>query len=779
MDNNDLKQALLQAFSEEAPEILQKTETALLDIESAAEADEHLYANQLKRALHSLKGSASAIGRSDIRNVCHALEELLLEEGEKSAAAAKLDKFHSGLAFLRDAIANPAVLQEDAAHAIVQMIQAESNAHPSPEKATTEAASSANKAIVAAMEPQLAPPPVDKAIPADDDSLSDKVPAKVLSATTNRATDNVINETIRVSVDKIEAIQSGVGELVSIRLQQQDELSKLLYIQNDVSLLQNDWQQIKSIINDYCSLLPKSALSKLDTRLSSFNAKVKTTQRDIFHLTNHARNQAGNLALLSDQFDSGLRAIRMMPLGPFFESYRASARDAARALGKSVQVSYDDKDVEVDRLVLEKIKEPILHLIRNAVAHGIEMPEQRNALSKNESGSIKLSAYLNGDYVYIQIKDDGAGFNRSKIKEKAVKSNLMHSDEELSDSLLLELVCRPGFSTAAQTDMISGRGIGMDVVFTLLTEMGGTIELETHEGMGSCFTLRIPSSLAKTQGLILQVGQKCFGLALDMVDRIVRAKLDSLSSIEGKQVLYVDDEPVAVSSLAAIFNLPQYEPRHSKVPYPIVIIRSGNRRIALIVDDVPGEIPLVIKSLGPQFEHMAIYSGGSILSDGAILPIVNARQLVSMVSSSQALKMDVLDEDDNTDSPVDVIAQERGIIVVVDDSITTRTLERNILEAAGYNVAVATDGIEALDLLMTEDNVSLVVTDLEMPRMNGLELCKKIRSGRNADLPIIMVTSLGNEAEMKKGLEAGADAYIVKSDFQQDYFLDMVERFAR
>lgn len=355
----------------------------------------------------------------------------------------------------------------------------------------------------------------------------------------------------------------------------------------------------------------------------------------------------------------------------------------------------------------------------------------------------------------------------------------MHSDEELSDSLLLELVCRPGFSTAVQTDMISGRGIGMDVVFTLLTEMGGTIELETHEGMGSCFTLRIPSSLAKTQGLILQVGQQCFGLALDMVDRIVRAKLDSLSSIEGKQVLYVDDEPIAVSSLAAIFNLPQYEPRHSKVPYPIVIIRSGNRRIALIVDDVPGEIPLVIKSLGPQFEHMAIYSGGSILSDGAILPIVNARQLVSMVSSSQALKMDVLDEDDNTDSPVDVIAQERGIIVVVDDSITTRTLERNILEAAGYNVAVATDGIEALDLLMTEDNVSLVVTDLEMPRMNGLELCKKIRSGRNADLPIIMVTSLGNEAEMKKGLEAGADAYIVKSDFQQDYFLDMVERFAR
>ena len=752
MDNNDLKKALLQAFSEEAPDILQKIESALLDLEVAESSDEAQYIDQLKRGLHSLKGSSSAVGRSDIRNVCHAVEELLLESCEEVSIAVKLDRIHSSMVFLREAIANPATLAEKKSEAVLAIITGIAPA----EKNLSDAIIAEESIAVPALELEttvLSPPPMAQP-------------------------NMIVMDSIRVSVDKIEDIQSCAGELVAIRLQQEDEMNKLGFIQRDMELLQGDWQQIKSLLQECRQILPRDVVTKLDVRMAMFNSKIKTTHRDVFHLSNRARNQTGNLGLLSDQFDMGLRAIRMMPLGPFFESYRASARDAARQLNKLVQVECSDKGVEVDRLVLEKIKEPILHLIRNSVGHGIETPEQRKMLGKNETGLIKLSAELNGDYVCIQIKDDGAGFDKDKISQKAIQSGLLNSDDILNDDRLLELISRPGFSTATQADMVSGRGIGMDVVFTMLTEMGGKIELETQEGFGSCFTLQVPSSLAKTQGLILQVGQKCFGLALDTVDRIVRMPLASLSTVETKQVLYIDDEPIAVSSLAAILNLTQSEPRHAKASYPIVIVRSVNKRIALIVDDIPGEIPLVIKSLGPQFESISLYSGGAILSDGAVLPIVNARHLVAAVSTHSVLRMDaVLDE--GVDDELIVAPQERGIIIVVDDSITTRTLERNILEAAGYNVAVATDGIEALDLLLMEDNVSLLITDLEMPRMDGLELCKTIRSGRNADLPIIMVTSLGNDTEKKKGLEAGADAYIVKSDFQQDYFLEMVERFAR
>jgi CheY-like chemotaxis protein len=224
-----------------------------------------------------------------------------------------------------------------------------------------------------------------------------------------------------------------------------------------------------------------------------------------------------------------------------------------------------------------------------------------------------------------------------------------------------------------------------------------------------------------------------------------------------------------------------FEPRNPRIAYPIVVLRLGSMRLAVIVDDIPGEIPMIVKPLGQSFESVSIYAGGAILADGSVLPVVESRHIIHLVSQHAALRLNAVPEA-GADEPQDT-SLENGhhlrSVLVVDDSITTRTLERNILEAAGYRVFVATDGMEATDLLRSEDSISLLVTDMEMPRMNGLELCRYVRSGRHSRLPIIMVTSIGSEAEKQQGLQAGADAYIVKGNFQQDHFLSTVRRFVQ
>ncbi len=765
MDTVEFRNTLLQAFSEEAPDLIGKAEKSFLDLDESPASDHVMHCESLKRALHSFKGSASAIGRADIRDVCHAMEDMVLLIAQDQKLPERMDALQYGLQFLHIAATNPA-----------------------------EALDNSNVMLVLA-NPEHLQQSLSQIKEAEEQDVPDNNIEELPSATfttteiqnmpaTAAENSTALTETIRVAINKIENMQSNVGEMVAIRLQQDDSLSLLNDLQRHVSSMAILWRSLSSEVREYRQYLSPTLSAKLDGRISTFTTSVKQAERQLFHLSQQMGAQTGQLSLLCDAMDTGLRAIRMMPLAPFLESFRATARDAARSLGKKVTLECEDRGIEIDRLVLEHIREPILHLVRNAVGHGIEKPEQRLALGKPETGSIRIRAELRGDYVSIAIMDDGAGFNRDRIFQKAAALGIVRSLEEMTDEKLIEIVCRPGFSTANNTDLVSGRGVGMDVVSTMILEVGGTLDLETIEGGGSCFTLRVPSSLATTQGLILQVGNACYGVVLDMVERIVRAKLDDLTTVEGREVLYLDKNPISVTSLAALLQYRQHMPNNHQRAYPIVILRSGTMRLAMIVDDIPGEIPMIVKPMGPQFERMKLYAGGAILADGSVLPVLEARHVISMVSNDGVSYRTLGENTDDTENSADKyldknqdMRSERSAILVVDDSITTRTLERNILEAAGYRVLVATDGVEAADILRMEDNITLVVTDMEMPRMNGIELCKHIRSGVKNRLPIIMVTSVGADSEKEKGLKAGADAYIIKGNFQQDHFLSTVRRF--
>lgn len=756
MDNQELQQALLAAFAEEAPELITRIDNALAALEVSDTESSQLHLDAMGRPLHSLKGSASVIDRSDLTAVCHAMEDAMIDlPTEPAARKAAIDCLYLGLDFIRGCITSPTTTADNT-H-ILQALAARSCAGL-PATEVNEVAS------------------VVSAAPCNPAATSSSKPTSEF--VNNKATDNELTiDTIRVATEKIENIQSAIGEVVAIRLQQEYSLSNLKEFQQQLNRLMTDWRVFSHDVKELRKHVEGSKGTKFDTQVNNINQLLKVLTRQSYQVSHQMGNQTAQLTLLSDELDNNLRAVRMMPIRPYLEAYRSSAKDAARQMGKSVTLECRDAGIEVDRLIMEKVKEPLLHMVRNAVSHGIEYPEQRLRVGKPDSGLITLSTELNGDLIYIHIQDDGCGINRQAIYQKALERGLIKHQDELTDQRIIELICMPGFSTADSTSQLAGRGVGMDVVASMITELGGNLSLKTSDQQGTTFTLRIPSSLATTQGLMLQVGDSRYGIMLDLVERIVRRPLEQLDIVEGKKVLYLDDTPIAVASLAGVLEQSYCEPTQQKQYYPIVILRTASHRLSLIVDDIPGEIPMIVKPLGPQYEHIKLYAGGAILSDGQVLPVLEARHIVNLVMENNGYRM--LETQAGENLHVDQASEQETskTILVVDDSITTRTLERNILEAAGYHVLVATDGVEAMDLLTLEDNIAMVVTDMEMPRMGGIELCKRIRTSRYSDVPIVMVTSVGAESEKQKGLEAGADAYIIKGNFQQDHFLATVRRF--
>lgn len=759
MDHAELERALLQAFQQEAPDLIDSMQAALFDLEAADKSNLASRIDALKRPIHSLKGAASAIGSTAIRDLCHQLEESLVQCGDGKIDAARMDLFHEAANALKRNLAQP--LSDTDITPLVARLAAltvpVTTATPGSAVSLQPSANETGSSVTLATEAAVTQPGSD---------------AK------STITASEVQQSIRVSISKIENLQSINGEIVSMRLRQAEHTRSLRHIRDDAAAFERRYHLLNNHLRTVHKQLDRRNAIKMDGMLSELSSQLRALKRELFRLSTDMTNQNGQWSLLSEAMDDGIRSMRMMPVTPFLESFKATARDAARMLEKQVKLVCRENDVELDRLIIEDIKDPLAHLVRNAVSHGIEPAPDRTALGKPPQGTITLSAELEGEFVLIRVSDDGAGFDLDRITRKAISKGLLSEGEIRSSDELLNIICMPGFSTSDSADLVSGRGVGMDVVAAMVSSLGGSLSLSHAPGQGSNFELRLPATLATTNGLILSLGSQQYGIILDNVERIERCTIADLKDVDGHLILYIEGQPVSVVCLENLLQPGGRTARAHDSRYPLVIIRAGVQRLAIMVDDIPGEIPVVVKPLGAPFAHLQMLSGGSILPDGRILPIIDARQAIASVSQRPSMRLHVKDAEpvnptELPDSQNDVAAS----ILVVDDSITTRTLERNILEACGYRVSVATDGLEALDILNVEDHIAMVVTDMEMPRMNGIELCRNIRAGRHNHLPIVMVTSVGDEAEKQKGLDAGADAYIIKGNFQQDHFLSTIRRF--
>jgi two-component system chemotaxis sensor kinase CheA len=474
------------------------------------------------------------------------------------------------------------------------------------------------------------------------------------------------------------------------------------------------------------------------------------------------------LTLLAAELQDSINRIRMLPISTLFNHLPRLLRDISRELGKEVTLVTDGAWIQLDKRILEGLKDPLVHLVRNCVDHGVEGPEGRREAGKDLVGRVTLKAYQKGANVFLEIEDDGRGIDLEKVRRVAEKRKIIPAGAEidLPDTQLMQLIFHPGFSTKEIITDISGRGVGLDIVLSNIEALKGSITVRSKPGLGTRFTIKLPLTLATTQALLVSTAGETLAIPVTAVEVTRVITPEEVTSIEGREALLLDGRPILLVDLARVLGYGESPVRRREIP--VVVLSSTDDEVAFAVDQLIGEQEVIIKPLGGQLRKVANFSGATLLGDGKVSLIINVFDLVKsarkLAGTSVAPKR------------VDLVEARTRSIMVVDDSITTRTMERNLLEAAGYRVVTASDGLDAFTKLEKEP-VDLLVADVEMPRMDGFELTASVKkSDRLKKMPVILVTSLDSEEDRRKGIELGADAYITKKTFDHGDLIRVVEQ---
>jgi two-component system chemotaxis sensor kinase CheA len=466
---------------------------------------------------------------------------------------------------------------------------------------------------------------------------------------------------------------------------------------------------------------------------------------------------------MSEEFKDALQSLRMIRVDSASSLLKKEIRDSSRTTGRSIEFKIIGGDTEIDRSVLDVLRDPLIHLIRNSVAHGIEPPEEREKSGKSPKGTITLSAASRGQWVEIRISDDGRGIDIERVRSLAIEKKLFTEEDvaRLSDQELSELLFAHGFTTAQAATEVSGRGVGLEVVRKNLSGISGGVSLDWTPGVGTEFTLRVPLTRLTIKGLLVRLGTHLFAVPSPSLLSAIRVVVDDIISSEGKNCVLVDGDLIPMLDLERILGI-----QSDAAPVRPALVLSAESKRAFVVDEIIGEAEFLIQELSWNLRNLPGVAGSTLIDGFRIALVLNTDELLGLqighasFTPLEAAKVDV----------------ERKRILIVDDSVTSRTLVKNILTAAGYEVVAAIDGQRGWDELRSAD-YDLVVADIEMPRMDGIELTEKIRADvKLGALPVVLVTSLANEEYKTRGADAGADSYIVKGTFDQDELLLAVER---
>jgi len=464
----------------------------------------------------------------------------------------------------------------------------------------------------------------------------------------------------------------------------------------------------------------------------------------------------------AEQLQRDVWSARMAPAEDLFEGFRKMVRDLAEVEKKEVDFRLSGSAVRADRMVLQALKDPVMHLLRNAISHGIEAPAERVGKGKPPVGSLILRLDSQRGRLIVEVEDDGRGVDLKKVaKVLSHHEPGTHSPGELEDAIF-----RPGFSTSATVNHLSGRGMGLSVVYEAAHRLQGEVNLRTKDGPGASFLLSVPLSVSTTHLLLLSSAGQTFGIPTHGIDRLYSVRLDRVQTLEGKPTVILEGQPAPLYGLAHLLRIGDDSPTARGDTLPVMALKSGARRIAVWVDEFLTERDALIQELGMPIPTTGNISGGALSREGAVVVVLNPAGLAASCLQSQSTQIPRIAKP--------VVETAASGILVVDDSITSRSLERSILEAHGYRVRVAVDGMEALEMLRIE-KADLVITDIQMPRMDGFALVEALKadSGLNK-IPVIIVSSLEKAEDQERGLLLGADAYVVKRKFDQTELLETI-----
>lgn len=755
MQRDEFFEKLLETFQIEAGEHVEAMTAGLVELERGADpASRGAILEDVFREAHSLKGAARAVDRLDIESLCQSLETSFasLKRGECDFSPELFDLLHRSVDRVR------------------ALLGAATAPTPAPEPAPRPAPAPApvRQAPVSAAPPRLGVAASQVAAPA--------TPPPGPKAPDRRAAP----DTIRVAASKLDDLLLQAEEMVAVKLTAGQRAADLRAVE---SILE-EWK--KTALKKQPDLrFLRQALDRKDgkgaeavvahaRRLVEFvdwnQGCVAELETRVQALTRSAEHDQRSFGGMVDELLEDMKKSLMQPLGSLFVTLPKMVRDLARDQGKDVDLDLEGADVEVDRRILESLKDPLMHLVRNAVDHGIEPPDVRQRNGKPARARIAIRAsQVEGSAVEIGIADDGAGIDPARVRAAAVKRRLLSAEEseKLDDAASIALIFKSDLSTSPIVTDLSGRGLGLAIVRQKAEALGGTVVVQSQPGTGTTFRLRLPLTLATFRGILVRSAGETYVIPTANVERVTRVQRDSVRRIEGRQVVVLEGRTLALASLDAVLGLrPKAD---TKSPFvQLVVLGSGDQRIAFAVDEVLREQEVLVKSLGKCLVRVRNVAGATVLGNGRAVCILCVPDLLQSASSSASRPAG---EPASEGGPV----KGRHSVLVAEDSITSRMLLKNILESAGYDVKTAVDGVEALEALRA-GKFDLVVSDVEMPRLDGFALTASIRADKRlSETPVVLVTSLKTPEARQRGIEVGADAYIVKSTFDQGNLLDVMQ----
>ncbi len=715
-------------FVEEARDHLARLGEGLAALDAGRADPEGV--NALFRSAHTIKGSSRMLRLASITEIAHRLEDVLgaMRDGSLAYSAPLGQLLYRALDQLADLVDRLAQGGDGASL-------------PAPDGALCQAlaqaaglAASADEAPAAPAEPALAPvapqPPV---VPAEPATVAAPVPAAQAGAPEPRLQ---AAETVRVRLSKLDELIKLMGEVVSSHARMRERLADIHALERSL------------------------AASLGDGAAQGLRQFARLLKDDV---------QAQE-ALMDELHDKTL-LMRMLPLAIVLEPAARLVRELARSVGKQVECSIGGTEIELDRQLIDKLSDPIIHLIRNAIDHGIELPAARAAAGKPAQGRLRLSARQDGGWVVIEVADDGGGIPVAAVREKAVKKGLLSAEKAaaLTDQEAIDLIFLPGFSTSSIITDLSGRGVGMDVVRqTVLDELQGAVGIETRPGQGTTFSLRLPMSLAMMRVLLVQAHGLPWGFTAQHVVELQRVPAQALMQVAERQVVIVRNEFVPVVPLAELLRVPApaggpgAQERHPGLLLVVLQVRS--EKIAVQVDGLLDERDMVIKPLPPHLRRLPLVSGMVITGRNEMVNVLHAPALLEQARRLRGQGVQAGAAAHASATPYRVL--------VVDDSLNTREIEKDVLQAYGYHVTLAEDGVDGLRKAM-EGEFDAILTDVEMPHMDGFTLTARLREeDRYRDTPIVIITSREKEEDKRRGMQVGADAYIVKGDFDQNNLVE-------
>jgi two-component system, chemotaxis family, sensor kinase CheA len=759
---DDILAQLLETFAAEAGEYVRSLTAHLLELEKGAPlADPDRFFAEILRSAHSLKGAAAAVNLDSVRDLAHRLETTFghLQRGDLEPAAEVFDLLYESLdgieGLIRAAIGRAGEPADIGS--VLERLDA-LNERSAPSAPTSDVRSRAID--------------VQSGTSFEGDGTGGR----------DEPVASGIDETVRLSTAKLDSLMALVGQLLAVRLGTDERLGRMRDLVGELEQWSAEWRRLtphhrslrRAIALGSNGSGPLPAGQQLDVLVEELLDVLQDGEErlsSIGHMTSDLERfleaDGRRLAQITDDISDDVRRVRMLPVSTLFDTFPRIVRDLARSQGKEVDFTISGGETEVDRSVLEQLRAPLTHLLRNCIHHGIEEPEERIAARKPSIGKVTLEAFHAGNTLRVEVADDGAGIDADTLKAAAVEKGVISRTEAdgLNREESLRLIFHSGFSTSSTITDLSGRGVGLDVVRETVERLNGLLEITSSPGEQTKFSLHLPLSVATSRCALVESGGQIFAIPIATILRAVRVTLSSVVRTEGRDAIDVDGAPVALASLSETLGLPTTTDQEK--PYTVLVLGSSERRVAFLVDGLQGVADVVVKNLPAPFKRVRHVAGATILGTGRGVMILNVADLIRSATDRW--------------SPATTVrrtaSEEKATsVLIVDDSITTRTLEKNILESAGFSVAVAADGLEAWGRLQSE-HFDILVTDLQMPRMDGFDLTAKVREHAGLkNLPVVLVTSLDSRQDKERGMAVGADAYIVKSAFDQERLLETIRR---